>query len=87
MYVHARFRLTKLETLKNALYPQEEKFPSKKTVYEGEIIPSEPKIGQNLLIIEGKGNWLRTSTIENIEKTDQGLILTTLDSKYLLEKL
>jgi hypothetical protein len=77
--------LTKLETLENADFPQEDKYPSKTTVKEGFIDEENmPQIGKTFYMEIDKGIF-HTSTIKDIEELDDHtMILTTLNSKYRL---
>lgn len=80
--------LTKLETLKDAEHPQEEKYPSGSTVRTGLMWEfSLPKIGESFEVKESK-MWssFHTSRIIDIEHIDdKTMILTTKNSKYKLE--
>ena len=83
-----KIKLTKLETLKDALYPQEIKYPSKKTIIEGYMWEySLPKLNEAFLVFESKRIMIfHTSLLKNIEKIDENtMILTTLNSKYELK--
>lgn len=80
--------LTKLETLSDAEYPQEERYPSNSTVKHGLMWKfSLPKHGQSFSVLRSKlYPSFRTSIVFGIEKIDKNtMILTTMNSKYKLE--
>lgn len=82
-------KLTKLKTLEDAKYPQEEKYPSDgSTVREGLMWEfSLPKHGQSFNVMQSKMYpSFRTSIVFEIEEIDKNImILTTMNSKYKLE--
>lgn len=79
--------LTKLETLPNAEHPQEEKYPSGKTIRTGILVSGLPTIGDSFTILkEDNTGFFQISIVKNIEKINENtMILTTLNSKYKLE--
>lgn len=77
--------LYKLETLEDAEYPQEEKYPSGTVLKTGLMWEhTKPKIGDNFYIYQYKLYCnFRTSIItEIIEETKEYIIFKTLNSKY-----
>jgi len=80
--------LTKLKTLKDAPYPQEDKYPSQSTVIKGLMFEHTiPEIGRSFSVHISKLAFIfHTSIITRIKKvSDNEMILTTLNSKYKLE--
>jgi hypothetical protein len=83
-----KVKLTKLETLEEAEFPQEDKYPSKTTVKEGFMAAEHmPQIGEAAYIQDELGRIkFHTSTVRDIEEVDNHtMILTTLNSKYRLD--
>ena len=83
-------RLTKLKTLEDAEYPQEERFPSSTTIKEGLMWAfSKPKVGKRFPVLQSKMSALFvTSLVKKITKIDSNTsILKTLNSEYKLEIL
>lgn len=77
--------LYKLETLEDAKYPQEEKYPSGTVIKTGYMWEhTKPKVGEEFYIFQSKTYYnFRTSQItEIIEETKEYIIFKTLNSKY-----
>ena len=82
-----KINLIKLETLSNAEYPQEDKYPSGEIVKKGLMFPySLPKVNECFHVYHGKLQPVyRTSLVQSVEKIEDGYIITTLNSKYKIE--
>lgn len=80
--------LIKLSTLDEAEFPQEDKYPSGRTVRKGYIKAEHmPQVGKAVYISnEHNIPIFHTSTVRDVEEVDNHtMILTTLNSKYRLE--
>lgn len=53
---------------------------------EGEMA-YEPKVGKSFFVFGGEFGGLKTSTIQKVKETDEGWILTTLNSVYEVTRL
>ena len=82
-----KINLIKLETLANAEYPQEDKYPSGNIISKGLMFPySLPKVGEPFMVYHAKLKPVfRTSLVQSIEKIEDGYIITTINSKYKIE--
>ena len=83
-----KVKLIKLETLSDAPYPQEEKYPSFTTVKEG-YIPEDyvPVLGDVYYIFSQHSFPIfHTSTIKAIVDVQPNVkVITTLNSRYRIE--
>lgn len=78
-------RLLKLETLPDALYPQEDKYASGQVISQGLMWEwSKPEVGEGFQVHIGKLNPIfRTSTVVEIINDDKiGIEFKTLNSRY-----
>lgn len=85
-----RIKLIKQKTLKNAPYPQEDKYPSKTTVREGYMFThTQPRVGYPFVVYASKLiPTFHTSTVQKIEHLDAlTMTLTTTNSVYQLQIL
>lgn len=77
--------LYKIETLENAEYPQEEKYPSGTVLKTGFMWEhTKPKVGEDFYIYQSKlySNFRTSIITEIIEETNEYIIFKTLNSKY-----
>ena len=79
--------LIKLETLSDAENPQEDKYPSGKTVATGLMWDfSKPRIDEPFFVLKSKLNpSFKTSIVKSIDKVEDGYIITTINSKYKIQ--
>jgi hypothetical protein len=79
-----KIKLTKLNTLEEAVYPQKEKYPDNWYV-EG-YSSKKPEVGEVFYVLENKLYPIfRTSTLTKVINKKSYIIFTTLNSTYKLE--